>query len=147
MAKTRGLLRLAVGAYAAKDLDLASFAFGQKQVAVGRETQQARIVEVGGVHIDLEAVGRDGPRIGRARDNVGAVIDGLVGCGCRQIADCDVAAGARRFVKRVSECRLTGEDRVIRRIGGDGGETRQKEQNGERSVDAEGKVHETSHWN
>jgi hypothetical protein len=138
-------LRLAVGAYAAKDLDLATFAFGEKQVAVGREAQQARIVEVGGIHVNLEALGRDGPRVGGARDNVGAVIDGLVGGRRRQIADRDVAASARRFVKRVSECRLAGEDRVIRRIGSEGGEARQKKQSGERSVDAEGKVHETSH--
>ncbi len=139
-------MRLAVGADAAKDLDLAGFAFGQEQVAVGREAQQARIVEAGGVHVDLEALGRDGPGVGGARNDGGAVVDGLVGCGCRQIADCEVAAGAGRLVERVGECGLAGEDGVIRRIGGEGREARQKKESGERGVRAKGKAHETSQW-
>jgi hypothetical protein len=49
-------------------------------------------------------------------------------------------------MKRVGECGLAGEDRVIRRIGGDGGDARQDKQSGERSVDAKGKAHETSQF-
>jgi hypothetical protein len=79
-------LRLAVGADAAEDLDFAGFAFGEEEVAVGREANEARIVEAGGVELDLEALGRDGPGVGRAGNDVGAVVDGLVGRGAGRSA-------------------------------------------------------------
>ena len=83
VAKTEICLRLAVGADAAEDLDLAGFALGEEQIAVGREAQQARIVEAGGVELHLEALGRDGPGVGGARNHVGAVVDGLIGTRAR----------------------------------------------------------------
>ena len=47
--KDRDLLRLAVGAYAAKDFDFAGLALGQEEVAVGGGADEAGIVEAGGI--------------------------------------------------------------------------------------------------
>ncbi len=112
------LLRLAVRADAAKDLDLAGFALGQKQVAVGRDANEARIVEAGGVEVHLEALGRNGPRVGGTGNDVGAVVDGLIGRGRGQVGDGDVAADAGRLVRRVGKGGLAGEDGIL---GVDGG--------------------------
>ena len=104
------LLRFAVGVDAAEDLDLAGLAFGEEEVAVGREADEARVVEAGGVELDLEAFGRDGPGVGGAGNDVGAVVDGLIGRGLGQVGDGEMAAGAGGFVSRVSEGGLAGED-------------------------------------
>ena len=104
------LLRLAVGVDAAKDPDLAGLALGQEEVAVGRDAQQARIVETGGVELDLEALGRDGPGIGGARNHAWAVVDGLVGRGRGQVGDGEVAADAGRLVGRIGEGGLAGQN-------------------------------------
>ena len=82
-----GLFRLAVGVDAAEDLDFAGFAFGEEEIAVGREANKARVVEVGGVELDLEASGRDGPGVGGAGNDVGSVVDGLIGRGAGQVGD------------------------------------------------------------
>jgi hypothetical protein len=49
-------------------------------------------------------------------------------------------------MESVSECRLAGQDRMIRRISGEGRDARQKKESGERGVRAKGKAHETSQW-
>ena len=94
VAKTEVLLRLAVRVDAAEDLDLAGFAFGEEEVAVGRGAHEARIVEAGGVELDLEALGRDGPGVGGAGNHVGAVVDGLLGRRRGQVGDGEMAADA-----------------------------------------------------
>ena len=66
---------------------------------LGATRMQARIVEAGGVELDLEALGRDGPRVGGAGNDVGAVVDGLIGSGRGQIGDGEMAAGAGRLVR------------------------------------------------
>lgn len=98
------------GVDAAEDFDFAGFAFGEEEIAVGGEADEARIVETGGVELDLEALGRDGPGVGGARNDVGAVVDGLLGCRGGQVSGGEVAASAGRFVSRVSECGLACEE-------------------------------------
>jgi hypothetical protein len=68
-------LRFAVSADAAKDADFPGFAFGEEEVAVGSDAEQAGIVEVGGVKLDLKSLGRDGPGAGGAGNEVGTVVD------------------------------------------------------------------------
>src|ERR1039458_3303410 len=97
----RDLRWLAVGVDAAEDLDLASFALSEEEVAVGRETDEARVVEAGGVELDLEAFGRDGPRVGGAGNHVGAVVDRLFGHRLRQVGDGEMAASAGSLVTRI----------------------------------------------
>ena len=116
-----GFERLAVRADAAEDLDFAGGAFSEEEVAVGREADEARVVEAGGVELNLEASGCDGPGVGGAGNNVGAVIDGLIGGGLRQIGDCEMAANTGGFVSRVGEGGLAGEDGMDGdRVFGDG---------------------------
>ena len=98
MAKTDVCFRLAVGVDAAKDSDLAGVAFGEEEIAIGRDADEARIVEAGGVELDLESLGRDGPGVGGARNDGGAVVDGLLGRGRGQIGDGEVAARAGGLV-------------------------------------------------
>ena len=113
--ENRSLLRLAVGADAAENPDFAGLAFGQKDVAVGRGAQQAGIVEAGGVEVDLEALGRLGPGIGRAGDHAGSVVDGLVGRGSGQVGGGKMAADAGRLMRRVGKGGLAGEHLVLGR--------------------------------
>ncbi len=106
----RSLLRLAVGRDAAKDSDFSGCAFGEKEVAVGSDAEQAGIVETGGVKLDFEAFGRDGPRVCGAGDHAGAVVDGLVRGRCGQIGDGDMAADAGRLVRCVGKRALAGQN-------------------------------------
>ena len=110
----RGLLRLAVRPHAAKDLDFTGLALGQEQIAVGGGADHPRVVEAGGVQFHLEAPGRGGPGVRGASDNVGAIVHRLVRRGSGQIGDSQVAADAGRFVQRVSESGLAGEDGALR---------------------------------
>ena len=112
MAKTETCFGLAAGVDAAEDLDFAGVALGEEEIAVGREADEARVVETGGVELDLESLGRDGPGVGGAGNDVGAVVDGLLGHGLGQVGDGEMAAGAGGFVSRISECGLAGKDGV-----------------------------------
>ena len=110
---------------AAENLDFACGALGEEEVAVGREANEARIVETGGVELDFEALGRDGPGIVGAGNDGGAVIDGLVGRGIGQIGDGEMAADAWSFVRCVGKRGLAGENgrlRVLRYRDGAEGE-------------------------
>ena len=49
-----------------------------------------------GVERDLEARGRDGPRVGGRGMTCGAVVDGLVGVGLGQVGEGDLVANAGR---------------------------------------------------
>ena len=111
--KDRDLLRFAIGIDAAEDLDFAGGAFSEEEIAVGGEADEARVIEIGGVELDLKTFGRDGPRIRGSGNDVGAVVDGLIGHGLGQVGECKMAARSGRFVSRVSECGLTGEDGVF----------------------------------
>ena len=113
-AKTEICFGLAVGVDAAEDLDFAGCALGEEEIAVGREANQPRIVEAGGVELHLEAFGRDGPGVGGAGNDVGAVIDGLVGRGIGQIGDGEMAADAGGFVRGVGKRGLAGENGRLR---------------------------------
>ena len=112
--KDRHLLWFAISVDAAKHLDLAGLALSEEQIAVGRETDQARVLEIGGVELNLEALGRDRPGIGGAGNYVGAVVDRLFRHGLGQVGDGEMPANAGRFVSRVCECGLAGEDDVLR---------------------------------
>ena len=101
-----GFFGLAVGADAAEDLDFAGLAFGEEDVAVGSGAEEARVVEAGGIELHLKAFGRDRPGVVGTRNDVGAVVDGLLGRGV--------------LVGRVSECGLSGEDGLL--CGGGEGE-------------------------
>ncbi len=93
---------------------------------MGAKRMQARVVETGGVELHLEALGRDGPGVGGAGNDVGAVIDGLIGRGSGQVGHGEMAADAGGFVRGVGECGLAGENgrlRVLRY--GDGAEGEQ----------------------
>ena len=136
-AKTEICLRLAVGADAAKDLDLAGLAFGQEQIAVGREAQQARIVEAGGIELDLEALGRDGPGVGGARRRPWGRCRRIArALGCGQVGDGEMAAGAGGLVERVGECGLAGQDGVIRLSRRRRPRRKAEEESGERGAQA-----------
>ena len=93
-----------------KTLILPVCAFGEEEIAVGRDAQEPRIVEAGGIELDLEAFGRDRPGVCRARDDGGAVVDGLVGSWCGQIGDSEMAADAGRLVCRVGKSGLAGKN-------------------------------------
>ena len=108
--KDGDLLRLAIGIDAAKDFDFAALTFGKEQIAIGGEANEARVIEIGGVELDFETLGRNGPGVGGARNHLGSVIDRLLGHGLGQVGDGEMAARAGGFVSRVSECGLAGEN-------------------------------------
>ncbi len=113
----------AVGADAAKNEDGAGAGVGQKEIAVGGGADEARhgegpaaelhvLLVVGtlhggcvaaGIERDFEAGGGDGPRIGRARDDVRRVVDGLVGLGRGEVGEGDLAANAGLLLIPVGE--------------------------------------------
>ena len=111
-----GFFRIPFGVDAAEDLDFAGRALGEEEVAVGREANEARVVETGGVDLDFESLGRDGPGVGGAGNDVGAVVDGLVGRGVGQVGHGEMAADAGGFMGRVGKRRLAGENGRVRRI-------------------------------
>ncbi len=119
-----GLFGIAVGVDAAKDFDFARSAFGEEEVAVGGEADEAGVVEIGGIELDLEAFGRDGPGVGGTGNDGGTVVDGLAGRGLGQVGDGEMAADAGGFVSRVSEGGLASEDGMrgggLRGVGGRG---------------------------
>ena len=120
----------AVGADAAKDEDGAGAGVGEEEIAIGRGADEARhgegsaaeshvLLVVGalhgsgvaaGVERDLEAGRRDGPGVGRARDDVRGVVDGLVGLGLGKVGESDLAADAGLLLVPVGEGGLAGED-------------------------------------
>ncbi len=100
MAKTEICFGLPSASTPRKTLNFAGLALGEEDVAVGRGADEAGIVEAGGVELDLEAFGRDGPGVVGTGNDGWAVIDGLIGRGLGrgQVGDGDVAADAGRFV-------------------------------------------------
>ena len=115
LGEDRGLLGLAACVHAAEDLDLAGFALGQEEVAVGRKANQPRVVEAGGVELHLEALGRDGPGIGGPGNNVGTVVDGLLGRGLGQVGHGQMTACTGRLVRGIGKRSLPGENGMLRR--------------------------------
>ncbi len=101
----------------------------------------AGVVEVGGVEVDLETLGRDGPGVGGAGNDVGAVVDGLIGRGGGQVGEGEMAAGAGGLVERVSEGGLAGKDGVQRVMASvsreGGGRIRQAARQGSRAESAD----------
>ena len=103
MAKTCCLLRLAVGRDAAKNLDVAAVHFGHEEVTVGSGNDVARILNVGGVQLDLEAGGGLRPGILWAIDDVRPVRRRLGGVGCGQILGRDLVNRAGLLVTEIGE--------------------------------------------
>src|SRR5579859_6932481 len=113
----RDLLRFAIRANAAKDLDLVGIAFCQKDVSVGRSANQPRVLEVGGVQLHLEAFGSHRPDSLRPGNHVRSVVDGFAGRRRRQVSRRHVASNAGRLVSIVGEGSLPGQGAVGRRLG------------------------------
>ena len=111
--ENRHLLRMPLRIHAAEDANLAGLAFGQEDVAVGRGAQLARVVQTGGVKLHLEALGSLGPRVLRARDHRRSVVYGLIRRGRGQVGRGQVAARARRLVRRVGERLLPGQNLLL----------------------------------
>ncbi len=99
-------LRIALGVDAAEDADFSRVALGEEEIPVGRETDEAGIVEIGGVELDLESLRRDGPGASGTGNYVGTVVDGLLRSGRGQVGDGEVTARAGGFVRRIGECGL-----------------------------------------
>ncbi len=106
----RHLLWLAVGPYASKYPDLARLALCEKDIAVGCRSQQPRIVESGRVKLHFETFGRNRPGSRGPRRNRRPVVDRLLRRRRRQISYSHMAAYARRFVCRIGEGALPGQN-------------------------------------
>ena len=124
----------AIGPYAAKDEDGSSAGVGEEEIAVGCGSDEARhgesaaaeshhLLVVGALHGgrvaagiegDFEAGGRDGPCVGGARNDMGRVVDGLIGLGLGQVGESDLAADAGLLLIPIGERGLAG-DGLLRR--------------------------------
>ena len=124
----------AVGAYAAKDKDGAGAGVSEKEIAVGCGADEARHGEgaaaqlhvflivgtlhgdgvAAGVERDFEAVGSDGPRVGRARDDMRCVVHRLVRLGRGKVGESDLAENARLLLIPIGE-RVRAGNHLLRR--------------------------------
>ena len=98
-----GLLRLAVRRDSAEDQNFTGIAFGEKIISIGRGGYEPRIIEVGGVLLNLETCRSFGPCVLRARDHAGSIAGRLRGEWLRQILHCDFAKSSRLLKAIVGE--------------------------------------------
>src|SRR5215813_6331743 len=99
--KNGGLLRLAVGGDAAKNLDLAGPALGEEQIAVRSGANQARILQARSVKLDFEALRRRRPGVLGALNHARLVQRGLGDEGLWQIRRRDFVNCPWRFPSKV----------------------------------------------
>ncbi len=118
----RNLLRFAVLVAAAEDFDLAQVGFGDEEVAVGGGADLARLVEIGGVHFDLESGGCLRPGVGGTRNQAGEVRRGRGREGLGESVRGDLAESAGLQGAAVDEGGWSGEEtlhiKLVELLGG-----------------------------
>ena len=111
--KNGNLVGFAGTGNAAEDFDFAAAAFGEEEIAVRGGADQPRVVEPFGVELDLKAVGRLGPGIRRALDELRGVARGFGGVRLGKILEGDFVDRARFFIAVVEEWRRGARARSV----------------------------------